>query len=90
MKVQGLCTVKFFSKPSVFDSGSFSCSRRHIPEPEVVYERGEEEDKEEEEDGKEEEEDGEEGEGEEEEEGATRLMRHVHHIAPSSSERYVN
>ena len=56
----------------------------------MVYERGEEEDKEEEEDGREEEEDGEEGEGEEEEEGATRLMRHVHHIAPSSSERYVN
>lgn len=50
--------------------------RRHIPEPEIVYE-GEEEAAAPEED---------EDEEEEEEEGVRR-MRHVHHIAPSSSER---
>ena len=51
-----------------------------------MYERGEEEDKEE--DGGEGEGEGEEGEGEGE--GTTRIMRHVHHFTPSSSERYVN
>ena len=48
----------------------------------MVYERGEEPDEEEEEEREGEGEKGEEGEGEE-----RRVMRHVHRIAPSSSER---
>ena len=63
----------------------FPCSRRHIPEPEVVYERGEAEEETEEDAGKGEE--GEREEEEEEEEEERRVTRHVHHIAPSSSER---
>ena len=69
---------------SCYDSG---CSRRHVPEPEVVYERGEEEEEEEEGDEGEREGEREEEEEEEEEGESKRIMRHVHHIAQSSSER---